>query len=92
MSGGGSVSSHPVLPHQRDDAGRWTGLRQERVLEEIAGRRPLSRVSNEHPVQETFEQRRHLGGESGTKQADEETHTEIWRFVRLPLIVPCVGS
>ena len=55
------VSSHPVLPHQRDDAGRRTRLRQEGVFEELAGRGPLSRVPHQHPVQEAFEQRGDLG-------------------------------
>ena len=55
------ISSHPVLPHQRDDAGRRPRLRQEGVFEELAGRGPLSRVPHQHPVQEAFEQRGDLG-------------------------------
>ncbi len=51
------VSSHPVLPHQRDDAGRWACLRQEGVFEDLAGCGPLSWVSHQHPVQEALEQR-----------------------------------
>lgn len=56
------ASLHPVLPHQRDDAGRRARLGEEGVFEELAGRGPLSRVSNQHPVQEAFEQRGDLGG------------------------------
>lgn len=57
------VSSHPVLPHQRDDAGRRARLRQEGVFEKLAGRGPLSRISHQHPVQEALEQRGDLGEE-----------------------------
>ncbi|KAF3847396.1 hypothetical protein F7725_020424 [Dissostichus mawsoni] len=38
------VSSHPVLPHQRDDAGGGPRLGQEGVFEKLAGRGPLSWV------------------------------------------------
>ena len=55
------VSSHPVLPHQWDDAGRRTRLRQEGVFKKLAGRGPLSRVPHQHPVQEALEQRGDLG-------------------------------
>lgn len=57
------VSSHPVLPHQRDDAGRRTRLRQAGVFEKLVGRGPLSRVSHQHPIQEALEQRGDLGEE-----------------------------
>ena len=64
------VSSHPVLPHQGDDAGRRTRLRQEGVFEELAGRGPLSRVAHQHPVQEALQQRGDLGErERGNIQA-----------------------
>lgn len=54
------VSSHPVLPHQWDNAGRRARLGQEGVFEKLAGRGPLSRVAHKHPLQEAFEQRGHL--------------------------------
>lgn len=46
----GGVSSHPVLPHEGDDAGRRAGLGEEGVLEHLAGCGPLGRVSHQHPV------------------------------------------
>lgn len=54
------VSSHPVLSHERDDAGRWTRLCQEGVFEDFAGRGPLTWVPHQHPVQKSFEQWRDL--------------------------------
>lgn len=54
------VSSHPVLSHKRDNAGRWTRLCQEGMFEDFAGCGPLSRVPHQHPIQKAFEQRRDL--------------------------------
>lgn len=56
------VSSHPVLTHQGDDAGRRAGLLQEGVFEELVGRGPLTRLPHQHPVQEAFEDGGDLGG------------------------------
>lgn len=54
------VSSHPVLSHKRDDAGRWARLCQKGVFEDLAGRGPLSRFPHQHAIQKAFEQRRDL--------------------------------
>lgn len=76
------VSSHPVLPHQRDDAGRRTRLRQEGVLEDLAGRGPLSRVSHQHPVQEALEQRGDLGEKSSRVRVSQVLMVRLCRFVK----------
>lgn len=65
------VSSHPVLPHQRDDAGWRTRLRQEGMFKKLTGCGPLSRISHQHPVQEALEQRGDLG--EGEKREREKT-------------------
>lgn len=59
-SHGLEVSSHPVVSHKRDDAGRWARLGQEGVFEDFTGCGPLSGVPHQHPVQKAFEQRRDL--------------------------------
>ena len=50
----------PELPHERDEEVRRAGLAQERVVEELGGRRPLGGVADQHLVQKAVEARRNL--------------------------------
>lgn len=93
------VSSHPVLPHEGDDAGRRAGLGEEGVLEHLAGRGPLSRVPNQHPVQEALQQRRHLrkGGDGYWSHFKSMIRIQTAAFIYIDVhrklsSVPCAGS
>ncbi|KAI4815024.1 hypothetical protein KUCAC02_005191 [Chaenocephalus aceratus] len=93
------VSSHPVLPHQRDDAGGGPRLGQEGVFEKLAGRGPLSWVPHQRLVQEALEQRGDLaGGEHSQSHQMQEFSLSLSPPCRaseeeeLSLIPPCRAS
>ena len=50
----------PVLPHQRNERGRVTGLAKEGMVEQFHCTRPLCGISHQHLVEEALQLRRYL--------------------------------